>query len=170
MSRTRCFSYILSLSSLIAGCAAPGSPQKGLVDPIAGENVAPRVSAAKPIQVRVYINTYGKHLGAFDLEVHYSDEVGKVIDSEPPSAGPHVQFFKWRRGKHRTYVRVEGFYSKSGPMEERQVHVATVVFHRGHDGRCDLKIEPLGVYDTEGKDIKGAVSIHANPPILFYEK
>jgi hypothetical protein len=169
MSPTKCFFYTLSLSSLLAGCAAPGA-RNAISDPIANDDVAPRVSAAKPIQVRIYINTYGKHLGAFDLELHYDSEVGKVMEAEPPAAGPHVQFFKWRRGKNRTYIRLEGFYSQSGPMEERQAHVATVVFHREHDGRCDLRVEPLGVYDIQGKDIKGAVSIHANPPILFYEK
>lgn len=169
MSRTRCFCFIWILSSLLSACAAE-SRANPFIDPLVKEGGAPRVSASRPIHVRIYINTYGKQLGAFDLEVHYNEQVGRVSDSDAPSGGPNVEFFKWRRGKHRDYIRLEGFYSKTGPVEERQVHVATIMFYREHDGRCDVKVEPLGVYDLQGKDIKGAVSLHANPPILFFEK
>lgn len=172
---TRCCSFASSRNSrgalilicaLLQGCSAGGRPNS--LGSFTDGPAVPDGTTSRPVQVKIYLDTYGRPLGAFDLKVHYSDDVGKVLDQEPPEAAPYIEFFKWRRSKHTTYIHVEGFFSKTGPIEERQLHVASMVFHREGSGKCDLKVEVVAAYDPDGKDMKSAVTAHANPPLLYF--
>jgi hypothetical protein len=152
---------------VLQGCAASLQEPRGLTafDRDYQRDDDPTGKAA--IEVRVYLKTDGRPLGAFDVRLTYVDEVGLVHDDTPPKPGADIQFFKWGR-RHDDILRLEGFFSKAGPIEERQVHVATVVFYRHHAGSCKLAVEVVAAYDPQGKDIKSAVSAHANPPVLFF--
>ncbi len=173
MWATRCSSLSWTRSNFgrlcllaLMGCSAYRAEGPAALGP---NPPRPDDSTAKaPIAVKIYLNTQGSALGAFDVMVHYVDEVGRVFDEQPPVASPQVQFLKWRRGNHRDYIRIEGFFNPSGPIEERSVHVATLTFHRHHAGSGKLSVEVVAAYDPHGKNITRQVTAHANPPLLYF--
>jgi hypothetical protein len=117
--------------------------------------------------VKIYLTPTARVPGAFDLGVKFDESIGRILEHDPPQPGPFVQFFKAR--PREGGLRLEGFFVRDGPVDEREILVATLTFHPRGKGFCRVETEILGAYDSEGRDIRREVTVTARPPFLAYE-